>query len=421
MPMFHSLNSRLLVSYIFVIIICLMLALLGLFVFTLNSPLWIRAATIDLEVDARAALYALRQIGPLDEISSDRLQATLLKVAGEQGVRILLLDGQGTISFDTEGSWVGERLAEPVRAQDARGRTQGIFTAPAGGRWAFFGQVMAGPGGGDRLIVLFVSRPRLLAWFMENLLPPIVRAGVVALVLSIPLALLVSHSVARPLQRVAGAAEAIARGEAGTRAPVSGPIEVQGLAHSFNTMADQVEAAQRSQRDFVANVSHDLKTPLTSIQGFSQALLDGTASTPETTARAAGVIHEEAERMRRMVDDLLILARFDAGQVVMARDRVELDSLLRGCVEKLSPQAQAAGVNLELTASTGLSVTGDADRLAQVFANLLDNGVAHTSAGGKVTVLAAPVDGEGTVTVTVTDTGEGIPADVIPRIFERFY
>jgi two-component system sensor histidine kinase BaeS len=100
---------------------------------------------------------------------------------------------------------------------------------------------------------------------------------------------------------------------------------------------------------------------------------------------------------------------------------VELDSLLRGCVEKLSPQAQAAGVNLELTASTGLSVTGDADRLAQVFANLLDNGVAHTSAGGKVTVLAAPVDGEGTVTVTVTDTGEGIPADVIPRIFERFY
>ena len=419
--MFHSLNSRLLISYVFVIIICLMLVVLGLFVFTLNSPLWIRAATIDLEVDARATLYALRQIGPLNGIPSDRLQATLLQVAEEQDARILLLDDQGTVHFDTEGSWVGERLEEPAQTQDVRGRTQGIFAAPAGGRWAFFGQVIPAPRGGDRLIILFISRPRLLAWFMENLLPPVVRAGVVALVLSIPLALLVSRSVARPLRRVAGAAEAIARGEAGTRAPVSGPIEVQGLARSFNTMADQVEAAQRSQRDFVANVSHDLKTPLTSIQGFSQALLDGTASTPETTARAARVIHEEAERMRRMVDDLLILARFDAGQVVMARDRVELDSLLRGCVEKLSPQAQAAGVHLELTGSAGLNVSGDADRLAQVFANLLDNSVAHTPAGGKVTVSAAQGGGEGTVEVTVTDTGEGIPADAIPRIFERFY
>ena len=134
--MFHSLNSRLLISYVFVIIICLMLVVLGLFVFTLNSPLWIRAATIDLEVDARATLYALRQIGPLNGIPSDRLQATLLQVAEEQDTRILLLDGKGTVHFDTEGSWVGERLEEPAQAQDVRGRTQGIFAAPAGGRAA---------------------------------------------------------------------------------------------------------------------------------------------------------------------------------------------------------------------------------------------------------------------------------------------
>ncbi len=177
---------------------------------------------------------------------------------------------------------------------------------------------------------------------------PLLWAGAVALVLSVLLAWVVARSVGRPLQRVADAAQALARGHLQQRAPVSGPAEVQGLARSFNAMADQVQATQKSQRDFVANVSHELKTPLTSIQGFSQALLDGTASGPEAAARAAGVIHGEADRMRRMVDELLTLARFDAGQIVMARDRVELGSLLRGCMEKLTPQAEAAGVTLEL-------------------------------------------------------------------------
>jgi signal transduction histidine kinase len=316
------------------------------------------------------------------------------------------------------------KLEEVAHAPILPGRVQGTFRAPAserGQRWIFLGQAVAGLGGGRQLILFASPRLGIGGWFAENLLPPLVRAGAVALVLSVLLALLVSRSVAAPLRRVTSAAEAIARGESGTRAPVSGPAEVQALARSFNAMADQVQATQQSQRDFVANVSHELKTPLTSIQGFSQALLDGTASTPEAAARAARVVHEEAARMRRMVDELLILARFDAGEMVMARGPVELAPLLRGCAEKLTPQAQAAHVALELDVPEPLIVAGDADRLAQVFANLLDNGVAHTPAGGQVAVAARRVDQERAVEVTVTDTGPGIPAEALPRIFERFY
>jgi len=208
------------------------------------------------------------------------------------------------------------------------------------------------------MLIFAAPQPRgaALAWAREHMLAPLLWASLAALILSILLALLASRSIAASLRRVTSAAEAIARGETGTRAPASGPAEVQSLARSFNTMADQVEATQQSQRDFVANVSHELKTPLTSIQGFPQALLDGTASTPEATARAVRIVHDEAERMHRLVDELLILARFDAGQMVMARDPVELGPLLRGCVEKLAPQAQAAGVALELVEPRKFSV-----------------------------------------------------------------
>ena len=424
--MFRSLNSRLLLSYVAIILVCLVVVGLGLLVFVrASSPVWTRDAYTELETAARVTVQAFRQAGPLETLPAERLRTALdqaAEEASEYGVRTLLLDAQRTIRFDSEREWEGERLKlnEAVRTPALPGRTQGTFSAPGGRRvdqWIFSGRDL--PRG---LTILFVSpRPRLLGWFAENLLQPLVRAGAVALVLSILLALLVSRSVTAPLRRVAGAAEGIARGETNTRAPVSGPKEVRALARTFNTMADQVEAARQSQRDFVANVSHELKTPLTSIQGFSQALLDGTASTPEATARAVRVIHQEAGRMRRMVDELLILARFDAGQMMMAHDPVELEPLLRGCLDKLSLQAQEAQVELELNLPDRMFVTGDTDRLAQVFANLLDNAIAHTPAGGKVSIAARRVDEGRAIEATVTDTGPGIPADELPRIFERFY
>ena len=185
-------------------------------------------------------------------------------------------------------------------------------------------------------------------------------------------------------------------------------------------MVQRVHASQKSQRDFVANVSHELKTPLTSIQGFAQAILDNTANTPESRKQAAQIIYDESGRMHRMALDLLDLARLEAGTADMEMSDVDLGLLLQGIVDKFTPQAHKANVLLQLDIPNNLpTVTGDGDRLAQVFTNLVDNALKFMPANGEITLSAKKVEGE--VDASVTDSGVGVANEVLPHLFERFY
>jgi signal transduction histidine kinase len=269
-------------------------------------------------------------------------------------------------------------------------------------------------------LVLAAPKPRTPVWAIlrDEFLPPFIRSVILALVISLIMALWIAQWITKPLQKIAQAAESVSQGRY-QQIPLEGPGEVKALAKSFNEMEERVQASQRSQRDLIANVSHDLKTPLTSIQGFAQAILDGTANDADSSRQAASVIYSEAERMRRMVMDLLELARLDAGVVELKLTQVDLSALLRGVVEDFLPLAKQAQVDLQITADPGLLVVGDADRLAQVFTNLVDNSLKFTQAGGKVTLSAHPSDGW--VEVNVCDTGPGIPPEELERIFERFY
>lgn len=304
----------------------------------------------------------------------------------------------------------------------------GAFADPDGTEWLYGGFIISprrlsglrNPPTSN-MWILAEPRPKVslqetLADFGSALGPPMLQATLVGFIFAVILATLISRTIAKPLQRVARAATDVANGDYGVHVPVSGPPEVQQVAESFNQMTAEVRAAHTAQRDFLGNVSHDLKTPLTSIQGYSQAIIDGAAKDPKD---AAQIIFEEAGRLNRMVIELTDLVRLEAGRLSMKSEAIDMAQLTDAVVQSLSVVAEKQGIKLESHTQTMPHIAGDGDRLAQVLTNLISNALKFTPEGGKVQVVAQ-FKNQG-VSVIVRDTGIGIPPDDLPRVFERFY
>lgn len=266
------------------------------------------------------------------------------------------------------------------------------------------------------LLVQLETLPQLTWSVIEKLAVP----GVIAILISSLAALLVLRTLTRPLHDMTAASERMAAGDYDQQvAGDDAAGEIGQLARSFNRMAHEVERARELQRQFVANVSHDLRSPLTSIIGFSQALSEDGAISPRQR-HIAEIISSDAERLHRLTMDLLDLSRLEAGRLPLSKRPLDLNTVLRDITTRYEALPNKRGVTFTATlASEPLPVFGDPDRLTQVVVNLLDNALKFCNACGKVRLTASRQ--QGVAVVEVYNTGAGIAPDDLPRVFDRFY
>jgi two-component system OmpR family sensor kinase len=263
----------------------------------------------------------------------------------------------------------------------------------------------AEPVGGRALILL---RPKSLTnprW------TPFVESIVIAGLAGGLLAAIAAYVLARPVARVAAASRSLASGTHPEPVPVEGAAELASLARSFNELAQQLARAKEAERNFLLSVSHELKTPLTAIAGYAEALREEAVS-PDVAAETLVV---EAERLQRHIGDLLDLARMNRTDFSVCTSEIDLAEVADDAVRRYQQQAAAFGVSLAALSDGPSFAVGDADRMLQVVSNLVENALRLTPSGGTVRVVTAPG------ALRVEDTGPGLKEEDCERAFERFY
>ncbi|HVM56722.1 MAG TPA: HAMP domain-containing sensor histidine kinase [Gaiellaceae bacterium] len=243
--------------------------------------------------------------------------------------------------------------------------------------------------------------------FVESLLIAALAGGALAALAAFWLA----RRIARPVVRVAGAARSLAAGTHPEPVPIEGAAELATLAQAFNDLAAQLARAREAERNFLLSVSHELKTPLTAIRGYAEALREGAVTVEDATSTVA----VEAARLERLVGDLLDLARMNRTDFSVHNAEIDLSEVADDAVRRYQPQADAFGVTLTAVADGPAPALADADRVLQVVSNLVENALRLAPRGGEIRLVTAPG------LLRVEDTGPGLKPEEHEHAFERFY
>ncbi|CAG0951004.1 two-component system, OmpR family, sensor histidine kinase BaeS [Anaerolineae bacterium] len=313
---------------------------------------------------------------------------------------LLFADANGRIVYDERNTRVGAPITADERANALRvtdgANTIGYLILTLQGRGAL--------APGDQA-------------FLDQLRVALGVAALAAGSIGILLGLVISRTVAAPLANLARAARAFAARDWSRRVEVRGADEIAEVAREFNTMADDLQRAETLRRNLMADIAHELRTPLTVIQGNLSAMLDEVY--PLDRAEIA-TLYDETRLLSRLVEDLRELSLAESGQLPLNVQAVDAGEIVRAAVANFSVAADSQDVRVNAEIADKLPhARADADRFAQVLRNLLSNALRHTPAGGVINVQSSVFNNQ--VKVSVRDTGEGIAAEDLPRVFDRFY
>ena len=343
--------------------------------------------------------------------------------------------GPGEWSPDRPGEWPGERPGEWPGGRPPGGRPPGDFGPPPPFRGGGLGDrpfgemapIFVGGMQAGRVAIWTEDKPFWRTVKQQGPLMAVIATGIFGVGTGL-IALVVFGPVRRRLKDVQRATERLGGGDLSARAPEHGGDEVAALARSFNQMADELarrarelETSDRTRRQLMADVSHELMTPLTAMRGYIETLtMPELQIDPQTRQRYMGIVTDETHRLEQIIGDLLDLARLEGGGMTLRRDRADIAQLFNRVAERHERELTDRGITLTARVDgEARSVIADADRLEQALQNLAANAIRHTPETGQIRLTAEKQGAE--VVLTVRDNGPGIPSEHLPLIFNRFY
>lgn len=399
-------TRRLTLATLLTVLISVLLAGIGTLLFTRAEDQ--RATQRDLEATADALTFIFTEIPIIDPNNSETIRQQLRRIQQElrlADAELLILNRNGTILGEIPA--VLEGTPVDVDTLESEGQVSGIdgpivYAAAYGSRRTF-----------DFIIILTADSSRLtipvLRWVLWS--------GFAAVLAGALIAWLLGRRIARPLQAASAASRRIAAGDLSARVDTDSESndELSELGNAINHMAKSLDRARGLERQFLLSVSHDLRTPLTSIRGYAEAIADGTAV---DGVRAATIIQTEAQRLERLVTDLLDLAKLDARQFNLVLQPTDLSQLVPDVAAGFQRQASEVGVRILVDGSDqALWATVDPDRLAQILANLIENALKFAEA----TIIVTYSTSAGRPQLVVADDGPGISTEDMPNVFDRLY